>query len=189
MPNHSRLALGAAVLTLLAAAVVAAPATPARGQDEGAAAASSGHERFRGTWRYAGSAAHGEAIIERAVVAAVDGMNFITQPIATGRLRGKNPLVRSLEFTTTDTHIRVVFDGNRTYRTPIGGWANHTVDGAQVRVQFRIRGDSIVQLFRSDGGTRRNVYTLLPNGQLRLAVTVQSGSLPRDMTYRLNYRQ
>ena len=40
-----------------------------------------------------------DQVIERAITRAVDGMNFITQPIASGRLRDKNPLVRRFEIT------------------------------------------------------------------------------------------
>ncbi len=176
-----------ALLALCALAFVASPV--ARGQEGDApAAADQGPARFNGTWRYAGSPSSGQQIIERAITRAVDGMNFITQPIATGRLRDKNPLVRRIDINLTSTDARVVFDGNRTYRGQLNTWTNHTFDGDTVRVEFRHRGDSIVQLFRTDSGTRRNVYRLMPNGQLRLEVTVQSGSLPRDMTYRLNYR-
>ena len=59
-------------------------------------------------------------------------------------------------------------------------------DVARCRVPCR---GALVQLFRSDGGTRRNVYRMLPDGRMRLEVTVQSDQLPRDMSYQLVYRQ
>ncbi|MCB9595239.1 MAG: hypothetical protein H6719_21150 [Sandaracinaceae bacterium] len=162
----------------------------ALGQESGgAAAAQSGPERFNGTWRFAGSASQGRQTIERAITRAVDGMNFITQPIATGRLRDKNPLVQRIEIQLTATNARVVFDGSRTYRGALNQWTNHTFDGETIRVQFLHRTDAIVQMFRTDGGTRRNVYRLLPDGRLRLEVTVHAGSLPRDLTYQLTYRR
>lgn len=173
-----------ALLALCALAFVATPA--ALGQEGGG---DEGIERFNGTWRYSSSASHGRNVIERAITRAVDGMNFITQPIATGRLRDKNPLVRRIQIDCNSSRCRVVFDGSRTYRGALGQWTNHTFDGDTIRVQFRHRGDAIVQLFRTDSGSRRNVYRMLPDGRLRLEVTVQSGSLPRDMTYRLVYRQ
>lgn len=179
--------LGPLVLTLLAFFVTPFASGDAAGQET--ASASRGPERFNGTWRYASSAAHGRDVIERAVVRAVDGMNFITQPIATGRLRGKNPLVQRIQITLSATNARVVFDGSRTYQGALDAWTPHTFDGETLNVQFRHRADSIVQLFRSDGGTRRNVYRLMPNGGMRLEVTLQSGSLPRAMTYSLDYRR
>lgn len=175
------------LITLLA--FFAVPFGPGDAKGQEAAAAAQGLERFNGSWRYGSSASRGRDIIERAVVRAVDGMNFITQPIATGRLRGKNPLVQRIDINLTSTDARVVFDGNRTYRGALNAWTSHSFDGETLNVQFRHRGDSLVQLFRSDSGTRRNVYRLLRNGGLRLEVTLQSGSLPRDMTYSLDYRR
>src|SRR5690606_25439742 len=116
-------------------------------------------------------------------------MNFIAQPIAAGRLRGKNPLVQRIQINLTATHARVVFDGSRTYQGELDAWTPHSFEGDSFNVQFRHRADSIVQLFRTDGGTRRNVYRLLQNGNLRLEVTLQSGSLPREMSYSLDYRR
>ena len=176
-----------AFLAILAFFALPFPPGEARGQE--VPAASAGPERFNGTWRYAQSAQHGRDVIERAIRRAVDGMNFITQPIATGRLRDKNPLVRRIEIQVTNDRARVVFDGDRTYRGALNEWTTHRFDGETLNVQFRHRSDSLVQLFRSDSGTRRNVYRLMPNGNLRLEVTVQSGSLPRDMVYRLDYRR
>ncbi len=182
------LRLGPVLLALAAFFVLPFPPGEAAGQ-EAPAAAQQGPERFNGTWRYAHSAQHGRDVIERAVVRAVHGMNFITQPIATGRLRGKNPLVQRIQIDLTATNARVVFDGDRTYQGALNTSTRHTFDGETLNVEFRHRGDALVQLFRSDSGTRRNVYRLLPNGTMRLEVTLQSGSLPRDMVYRLDYRR
>jgi len=192
--------------TLLATASIAllgASALPALGQEPAAAepaaaepaappaaaepAAPPAAERFNGTWRYSRSAAAGTAIIHRAVDHTVDPMNFIIRPIAAGRLRDKNPLVQRIEIHVSGGEARIVFDGHRTYRTPLGQWRTHHFDGDAIQVQIRERGGSLVQLFRSDSGTRRNVYRMLPNGNMRLEVTVQSDSLPQDMHYQLVY--
>lgn len=170
-------------MAALAVALLALAAVPAMGQEE------AGLERFNGTWRYNGSAASGQQIIERQVERTVAPMNIFVRAIAAGRLRGKNQLVRRIEINIANDNARIVFDGSRTYRTGLGQWRNHTFDGDQLRVQIRHRGGSLVQLFRSDGGSRRNIYTILPDGNMRLQVTVQSDQLPRDMTYRLTYRR
>lgn len=172
-------------IAALAVALLALAAVPAMGQDDAAA----GPERFNGTWRYNGSAASGQRIIERQVERTVAPMNIFIRAIAAGRLRGKNQLVRRIEINVANDNARIVFDGSRTYRTGLGQWRNHTFDGDQLRVQIRERNGSLVQLFRSDGGSRRNIYSILPDGNMRLQVTVQSDQLPRDMTYRLTYRR
>jgi len=172
--------LAAAALLLLGLA-----ALPALGQD----ADGPPEEAFNGTWRYAGSAQHGTQIIHRAVDRCVEPMNFIVRGIAAGRLRDKNQLVQRIEVNVGGGNARIVFDGNRTYRTGLGAWRSHTFGGDSIRVQIRESRGSLVQLFRSDSGSRRNVYRMMPNGQMRLEVTVQAESLERDMNYRLLYRR
>ncbi len=175
------------VLMIVAAALLGLAAIPALGQDT--AADTTAAEQFNGTWRYTGSAQHGTQIIHRAVDRTVEPENFIVRSIAAGRLRDKNPLVRRIEINVSGGNARIVFDGNRTYRTALGAWRTHTFDGDSIRVQIREHGGALVHLFRSDSGTRRNVYRMMPNGQMRLEVTVQANSLERDMTYRLLYRR
>lgn len=172
---------------LVVALAIPLAATSSHAQEE--AAAEEGVERFAGTWRYAGSAQSGTQIISRAVDRTVDPMNIFVRAIAAGRLRDKNPLVRRITITVTGETVNVDFDGNRSYRTTLGQWRRHTFDGDSINVQFRYQRGSLVQLFRTDGGSRRNVYRMMPNGQMRLEVTVQSDQLPRDMTYRLSYRR
>ena len=175
--------------------LAAAPAFPASGQEGAPPAAgastaeASAAEFFNGTWRYVGSAQHGTQIIHRAVDRCVEPENFIVRTVAAGRLRDKNPLVRSIAINVSGGDARIVFDGSRTYRTALGSWRTHRFDGDSVRVQIREHNGALVQLFRTDSGTRRNVYRRLPNGQMRLEVTVQANSLERDMTYRLLYRR
>ncbi|HJL19880.1 MAG TPA: hypothetical protein RMH99_29725 [Sandaracinaceae bacterium LLY-WYZ-13_1] len=177
--------LARGLLALVALASVGVLAPPAAGQESGG----DGIAPFVGTWRYAGSHEHGTRIIHRAVDHTVEPMNFITRGFAAGRLRDKNQLVRRIDISNPNGNYRVTFDGNRTYTTPPNEWRNHTFDGERVRVLIRRRGDALVQLFRTDSGNRRNVYRITGDGRMRLEVTVQSDQLPRDMRYRLNYRQ
>ena len=145
---------------------------------------------FVGHWRLDGSEAHGRQVIERAVGRAVDGMGFIVTDIAAGRLRGKNPLVRNIAIEHNGDHVLINFDNSRRYDTALGQWTPHqTPDGDTARVQHRYHGGALVQLFRTDAGSRRNVFRLQPDGKMRLDVTVQSPQLPRDMHYSVTYRR
>ena len=178
------------LLALSLALAFPAMAPTAHAQDDAAEeAADEGVTRFAGTWRYSGSAASGTQIISRAVDRTVEPMNIFIRAIAAGRLRGKNQLVRRITISVSGETVTVDFDGNRSYRAQLGQWRRHTFDGDSINVQFRYQRGSLVQLFRSDGGSRRNVYRMLPNGRMRLDVTVQSEQLPRDMRYQLVYRQ
>ena len=181
-------ALAAATLAAATSAAIVALALPSVAP-RAEAQETSGLERFVGSWRYAGSQQQGRQIIDQAVSHAVDPMNFIVRGFAADRLRGKNPLVRRIDIADHGGNVRVTFDGDRTYEAAPGQWRTHRFGGESVRVQFRVRGDALVQLFRTDSGSRRNIYRITGDGRMRLEVTVQSDQLPRDMTYRLNYRQ
>ena len=185
---HSLIVAASMALLVVPAALFAPTAL---GQDEGGAAApaEAGVSRFAGTWSYSGSHDHGTQIISRAVDRTVDPMNIFVRAIAAGRLRGKNPLVSRIVIAVDGENIRVEFDGNRTYRAALGQWRRHSFDGETINVQFRYTGGALVQLFRTDGGSRRNVYRIMPDGRLRLEVTVQSDQLPSDMHYQLLYRR
>lgn len=148
-----------------------------------------GLDRYVGHWRYDGTPEHGQRIIEAAVGRAVDGMGFIVSDIAAGRLRGKNQLVREIVISQAGDRVRIAFDGTRVYETALEQWTpHHTPDGESVSVLHRYHQGSLVQLFRSDSGTRRNVFRM-SGDRIRLEVTVQSPSLPRAMTYSLTYRR
>lgn len=179
----------AASMALLSAPTVLAQDGDGQTASPPTPAAEPGVSRFAGTWSYSGSHDHGTQIISRAVDHTVEPMNIFVRAIAAGRLRGKNQLVQRIVIAVDGDNIRVEFDGNRTYRGTLGQWRQHTFDGEAINVQFRYQGGALVQLFRSEGGTRRNVYRIMPDGRLRLEVTVQSSQLPRDMHYQLLYRR
>jgi len=186
-----------ALLAATSLALLGLASFPALGQEaQGAQAAQPAQaaevpaaERFNGTWRYNGTNEHGTQIIHRAIDRTVEPMNIFVRGIANGRLQGKNQLVQRIEIAVHGTDARIVFDGNRTYQTALGQWRAHTFSGESINVQIRKRGGSLVQLFRGDSGTRRSVYRMLPDGNMRLEVTVQSSSLPGDLNYQLVYRR
>jgi hypothetical protein len=151
--------------------------------------AASSVEPLIGTWRYSGSAAHGAEIVNRAIGRTVEPMNLIVRGFAADRLRGKNQLVQRIAISRTSDGFRIVYDGSRTYQTPTNQWRVHNFQGESLRVLIRENNGSLVQMFRSDSGTRRNVYRIVGEGRMRFEVNVQSPSLPRAMSYQLTYRR
>ena len=71
----------------------------------------------------------------------------------------------------------------------------HEVDhrnklGETSKLSQRFVGETLVQEFRGDGGTRTVVWTLLPDGDtVRIRFTITSGHLPRPVDYSLTYRR
>lgn len=175
------------LLVMAAALAALCLAIPVLGQQPNGTA--SDLERFTGTWEYAGTREQGTQIIHDAVDRTVESMNFMTRGFAADRLREKNPLVERIDISTEGDELQVVFDGERHYRAPLNQWRAHTFQDETVRVQFRQQDDSLVQLFGTESGVRRNVYRLLGDDRMQLEVTIQSEQIPRDMRYELDYRR
>lgn len=159
-------------LSLLAAGDVVAQSTP-----------------LQGTFVYV---AEGSDDIDRAIQQAVSGMNFITRPIARGRLKKTNAPYGSLSLSHTPSQVTVTTDGRAPIVTPASGepakWTRE--DGEVLDVSTEWQNGRLVQTFAAEDGKRVNVYSLGADGNtLSLQVTVSSPRLPEPMTYTLRYRR
>ena len=142
-----------------------------------------------------GSYAYVEAesdAIRPAIEKAVADMNFITRPIARGRLvRTKEPYCRitiqqsgSQVTITTDDRAPIVAhsDGN-----PMK-WIRE--DGEVMDLTTAWANASLEQTFIAEDGQRKNVFELSPDGNtLQMHVTVTSPRLAAPLTYTLRYRR
>ena len=137
-------------------------------------------------------ASQGSGDINRAIESAIARMNFITRPIARGRLRRTNIPYERLNLAITPSQITTVVDGGKPVVTPSSGtfvkWRRE--DGETFDVSTRWQGESLSQTFRAEDGQRENVYTLGADGStLTLAVTLTSPRLPGPVKYSLTYRK
>lgn len=127
-----------------------------------------------------------------AIGRATDGMNFITGPIARGRLRDRNPVYGSIGLRFTPGFIEVLFDG-RSFRSPDSGAQapGRSVTNEPVQVSQRFDGNGhIVQVITSESGSKRSEFALGSDGAtLSMSVTVTSGSLPRQLRYTLTFHR
>ncbi|HTS80529.1 MAG TPA: DUF1295 domain-containing protein [Myxococcaceae bacterium] len=147
--------------------------------------------RYAGEYLFAGGEAE-RAQVPAAVERAVDGMFFIARGIAYDRL------MKSCEVCSRYT---LAFEGGKVsvagscqiadVSPDDGREADHrTKHDETSQLSQRFVGETLVQNFRGDGGSRKVVWTLLPDGDtLRVQVTITSGHLPHAVDYTLTYRR
>jgi hypothetical protein len=148
-------------------------------------------QRWAGEYLFVGGASE-RAAVPAAVERSVDGMFFIARGIAYDRL---------LKNCDVCTRYTLVFSGgNVSIAGPCQVPDVSPDDGREVdhrnklgetsKLSQRFVGETLVQEFRGDGGTRKVVWTLLPDGDtLRIQFTITSGHLPRPVDYGLTYRR
>ena len=134
--------------------------------------------------------AEGSDDINRAIEQGVASMNFVTRPIARGRLRKVNFPYRTLRIAHTATEVTTIPDSRTPVVSPLNGatvkWRRE--DGEVFDVSTSWEGASLRQSFKADDGQRVNVYSLSPDGRtLTMHVTVTSPRLPKPITYALRY--
>ncbi len=150
-------------------------------------------ERFAGaTFVYAGDASE-RAAIDSAVEYGIEDFNFITRPIARGRLRDTTRPYASLRFSFENGRIEVAAPGYHTFSTPDDGtaasWVN--LEGDTTSLTQRIAAPNrIVQAISTDQGGRNNVLILSPdNRTLTVRSTVHSPRLTHSIVFTLTYRR
>jgi hypothetical protein len=146
---------------------------------------------YSGEYEFIGGSAERSAV-PAAVERSVDGMFFIARGIAYARL---------LKSSQVCDRYTLEFGGGRvsvagSCRTPDvspadGGEVEHrTRQGEVSKLSQRFVGETLVQEFRGDGGSRKVVWTLLPDGNtLQAQVLITSKHLPRPVEYALTYRR
>lgn len=168
-------------------------ASSARGQDSGAATAGAPDAVLpEGTFTYA-LMPDSSGDVKAAINKTVDGMNFITRPIARGRLAKVNPVPHQVRIQLSKDTVSAAFDGGNPVITPVSGevvpWTNsltHETDKAHAAVS----GDTVRQTIEAKDGQRENAFVFTDGGaRLHLVVTVTSHRLPRPLTYELIFRR
>jgi hypothetical protein len=131
--------------------------------------------------------------VKAAINKTVDGMNFITRPIARGRLAKVNPVPHRVRVVLGKDTVSAAFDEGNPVVTPVSGqvvaWSNpltHETNQAHAAVA----GDTVRQTIVAGDGQRENAFIFTDGGtRLHLVVTVTSHRLPRPLTYELLFRR
>jgi hypothetical protein len=128
--------------------------------------------------------------IAAAINVTVGDMNFITRPIARGRLAKVNPTYQKVAITISDKEVLVKFDDRAPiHMLPAGKpspWTRE--DGDQFQVAAQASQDQLIQTFKNDEGERTNVFKLSPDGKtLTMNATIKSPKLPKPLTYSITF--
>lgn len=123
---------------------------------------------------------------------AVGTFNFLTRPIARGRLKKLNPVYRKLSIASSANEICVSLDDQPPLRAPAKGtpiaWTGP--DGEKVNVSMKLAGGRLVLTYNSADGRRVNDYTLSPDRRLlTMQVTETSPRFSQSIKYKQVYRR
>ncbi len=132
------------------------------------------------------------ADIDKAIEAAIAKMNFITRPIARGRLKDTNPVYRHILITTTGGDVEIKYDERKPIRVAANGspikWTRE--DGEVFDVAVTRQDGQLSQRYESKDGNRLNVFHIEDSTRrLHLDVTITSDRLPQPLKYTLVYRK
>lgn len=130
--------------------------------------------------------------VNRAIETAVARMNFVTRPIARGRLRKTNVPYNRMVIAHTAQEVSTTFDNRRAIVSPSNGreieWTRE--DGERLHLRTAWENGKLVQVFRADDGTRTNTYSVSGDGRtLTMHVQITSPRLPRPLEYNLVYNR
>lgn len=130
--------------------------------------------------------------IRPAIEQAIARMNFITRPVARGRLTRTNEPYRVVTIQQSGEEISIITDDRAPIVVQPDGnpmqWQRE--DGEVLDLTTRWDGPRLEQTFAAEDGERRNVYSIAPDGNtLELHVTVTSPRLAAPLTYTLRYRR
>ena len=131
--------------------------------------------------------------VEKAIQAAVKDMNFITKPIARGRLNKTNQPYQRVIIATAGANTVITIDSLPPRQAPSNGtpidW-KRPADGEKMKLSMKWDGGHLVETFKPEDGQRVNEYVLSPDGStLTMHVTITSPRLPKPLKYNLVYRK
>ena len=146
-------------------------------------------EPFAGHYRLDAKASDN---VGNAIEDQTKSMNFITRPIARGRLKKTNPAYDSIAIAFPATNISVTLEQRKPIVFPANGtavkWTRE--DGEVFDVSGKVANGVLTQTFVAEDGRRTNTYTLSPDGRtMTLNVKVESPRLPKPVTYKLVYHR
>jgi hypothetical protein len=128
--------------------------------------------------------------VNQAIDAAIRNMNFVTRPIARGRLRKTNPAYERIVLAFTPESAQITAGPGGALVLPASGapvkWNRN---GEVLNVSGRLQNGAYVETFDAKDGRRTNAFSSLPDGRLALNVTVTSPRLAQPVRYRLVYRR
>ena len=131
--------------------------------------------------------------VEKAITSAVKDMNFITRPIARGRLNKTNQPYQQVTIATSGANTVVTIDKLPPRQAPsIGTPVDWTrpADGEKMKLSMKWEGGHLIETFKPEDGQRVNEYALSADGAtLTMNVTITSPRLSKPLKYKLVFRK
>jgi hypothetical protein len=130
--------------------------------------------------------------VDRAIAQAVKEMNFVTRPIARGRLQKTNQPYQQVTIATEGANTVVTIDKQPARQAPSNGtpidWTRQ--DGEKMKLSMKWENGTLVETFKPEDGERVNTYSLSPDGStLTMNVRITSPRLPKPLTYKLVFKK
>jgi hypothetical protein len=150
--------------------------------------ASAQQASLKGTWRYDAQASDNVAT---AINTAVQRMNFVTRPIARGRLTRTNQPYQRVTVDFTASQVTVSTDNRSPIVSPANGtpikWTREDKEVLDVSTEWE--NGVLEQTFKAEDGQRVNRYSVGGDGRMTMEVTITSPRLPRPLVYKLIYNR
>jgi hypothetical protein len=150
--------------------------------------ASAQQASLKGTWRYDAQASDNVAT---AINTAVQRMNFVTRPIARGRLTRTNQPYQRVTVDFTSSQVTVSTDNRSPIVSPSNGtpikWTREDKEVLDVSTEWE--NGVLEQTFKAEDGQRVNRYSVGADGKMTMEVTITSPRLPRPLVYKLIYNR
>jgi len=147
--------------------------------------------RYAGFYRYAGDAREQKARLD-AIGQSASSFFFAVRGVARSKLEDRTRIMPTCRFEFSDGNIRSTVPGHAVAVSPeSGAIAPYRVEDDAIALSQRFDGVRLVQTFKADeGGTRRNEFTLSPDGAwLTMKATLSSPKLSIPVVYTLTYRR
>ena len=136
------------------------------------------------------SEAANQKIIEAGIEKAIDGMSFITKPIARKKLQNSNIAFKSIGFKFPGDKVSIQHDARKTVDSPRnGGNAKGTrEDGETFTVSQKVGEKDIVQIFYADEGVKTLKYDFSDDYKsMKVHIKLESPKLSGPLKYTLEY--
>lgn len=128
--------------------------------------------------------------VRQAIDAAVARMNFVTRPIARGRLVRTNAAYERVVIAFDQREVTVTFDQRAAIKSPANGtpikWTRE--DGEVFDLSTEWENGRLEQTFKAEDGQRVNVFSVDGN-TLTMNVTITSPRLSAPLRYKLVYNR
>ena len=155
------------------------------------APATAARDRFAGSYAFVGGQKQKDAL-EAAIDKATDDMSFITRPIARSRLRDKTQIRATMGFAFAGGNITwTASDVGPATSPEDGSFGSYKSGSDTLKLSQKVNaGGQLIQSFVAEDGSRKNTYTLSPDGKtLTVNVIMTSTKLPAPVVYALTYQK